>query len=109
MAKEIDLTIGFTQHIDNVVFEKKHNLDNEFRVQTLEEEMVNYSNDFLGIKVMSVALPPNYSPAKKTEAQLIDWLQNKVKNNHTKAYLLSLKYGEKLKVKLDQKEPYTNN
>jgi hypothetical protein len=71
--------------------------------------MVNYSNDFLGIKVMSVALPPNYSPVKKTEAQLIDWLQNKVKNNHTKAYLLSLKYGEKLKVKLDQKEPYVNN
>ena len=62
--------------------------------------MVNYSNEVLGIKVISVALPPNYNPAPKTEEEVIDWLQNKVQHRNTVAYRLSLKYEEHLKTKL---------
>jgi hypothetical protein len=95
------------EHISNIVFKKKETIE-EPKTHTLEEQMVNYSNEVLGVKVISVALPPNYNPAPKTEEETIDWLQNKVRHRNTIAYRLSLKYGERLKTKLEQKEPYTN-
>ena len=99
--------IDLTEHIGNVIFEKKEDVSTP-KIFTLEEQMVNYSNEVLGIKVMSVALPENFNPNPKSETELLDWLQNKIHHRHTPAYRISLKYGEKLKVKLEKKEPYIN-
>jgi hypothetical protein len=109
MSNETKPMIDLNEHFKSVVFEKKEDLESETKIFTLQEQMVNYSNEVLGIKVMSVALPLNYNPETKSETEVINWLQNKVKNNHTSAYILASKYGEKLKVKLEKKEPYTNN
>jgi hypothetical protein len=64
-------------------------------VQTisLEQGMVDNFNSILGIKVNSVALPPNYKNRPKTEAETLDWLFNKVKNTDAFAYTIRLKYG----------------
>lgn len=101
-------TFELTEHIGNIVFEKKEEVS-EPKIFTLEEQMVNHSNEVLGIKVMSVALPKNYDPAPKTEVQLFNWFENKLNHKHSFAYRMSLKYGEKLKIKLEKKEPYNNN
>ena len=39
----------------------------------------------------------------------MNWLRNKIQSRHSFAYSMSLKYGEKLKIKLEQKEPYSTN
>lgn len=97
------------KHIANIVFEKKSDELGVEKELTVEESLVNYSNQMLNIKVQSVALPPNYSIEPKTEKQLMFWLTNTIKNIHSKAYSLCLKYGEKLRIKSDKKEPYINN
>lgn len=101
--KQSDLSFNFfdngiKKQFKDVFFEKKE--DNPTPVQTfsLEQQMVNYSNEVLGIKVMSVALPPNYNPELRNEEQVIDWLKNSVKNKNTSAYLLAKKYDESLKI-----------
>jgi len=97
--------ISLTEHIGNVVFDKK--LDSSISTNyNLEEQIVLFSNKVLGVKVQSVVLPPNYLPQPKTEAEVMDWLRNKIQNRHSFAYSMSLKYGEKVKIKLEQKEPY---
>ena len=63
----------------------------------------------MGLKVQSVVLPANYLPQPKTETQVMDWLRNKIQSRHSFAYSMSLKYGEKLNLKLEKKEPYNNN
>jgi hypothetical protein len=101
-------TINVSEHVGNIIFDKKED-SSKAKLFTLEEMVVNYSNEVLGIRVMSVALPPNYSAQPKTEAQVIDWLRNRVHSRYTFAYSIALKYGEKLKVKSEQKQPYNNN
>jgi hypothetical protein len=39
----------------------------------------------------------------------MDWLRNKIYNRYSFAYSMGLKYGEKLNLKLEKKEPYNNN
>jgi hypothetical protein len=102
-------TIDLTEHIGNIVFDKKNEAVSLSETPTLEEELLRIHQKVLGIKVQSVALPPNYNPAPKTEPQVMDWLRNKVNNNYSSAYSIALKYGEKLHVKLEQKNPYNNN
>ena len=75
---------------------------------TLEERMVNYSNDVLGIRVSSVSLPENYNPETRGENEMLNWLQNRIKNKYSSAFNLAKKYEEKLNIKLDQKKPYAN-
>lgn len=94
------------EYIPNIVFEKK----NDFSIDTtynLEEQIVLFSNKVLGLKVQSVALPDNFTNELKTEAQVLHWLRNKIHNRHSSAYVLALKYGEKLKVKLPENSKYT--
>ena len=95
-------TFEINKHISDIIFEKKDDLT-EAKILTMEEQMVNYSNEVLGIKVKSVALPFNHNSETKTEAQLIDWLRNRIHNRYSNAYELALKYGEKIKVKTDKK------
>jgi hypothetical protein len=87
------------------VFERKE--DVSFEVN-LKNEMV-YNKQVSGIEVQSVALPPRYTPAPKTETQVMDWLRNKIHSRYSFAYSMALKYGEKLNFKLEKKEPYNNN
>jgi hypothetical protein len=101
--------IDLTEHIGNIVFDKKNEAVSLSQTPTLEEELLHIHQKVLGIKVQSVSLPPNYNPAPKTEPQVMDWLRNKVNNNYSSAYSIALKYGEKLHVKLEQKKPYNNN
>ena len=105
MSENKKQTINLTEHISNIVFERKE--DVSFEVN-LKNEMV-YNNQVLGIQVQSVALPKNYNQNPKTESQVMDWLRNKIHSRYSFAYSMSLKYGEKLNVKLEQKEPYNNN
>jgi len=101
-------TISLTEHIGNIVFDKKE--DASISVDyNLEEQTVLFSNKVLGIKVQSVVLPPNYLPQPKTEAEVMDWLRNRIQSRHSVAYSMALKYGEKSNVKLEQKTPYNNN
>jgi len=101
-------TINVNEHVGNIIFDKKEDYSQP-KTFTLEEQVVNYSNEVLGIKVMSVALPPNYTGQPKTEAQVMDWLRNKVHSRHTFSYSIALKYGEKVKIKSEKKQPYNNN
>jgi hypothetical protein len=105
MSENKKQTINLTEHISNIVFERKENVSFEVN---LKNEMV-YNNQVLGIQVQSVALPKNYNQNPKTESQVMDWLRNKIHSRYSFAYSMSLKYGEKLNVKLEQKEPYNNN
>jgi hypothetical protein len=75
----------------------------------LEEQILLYSNNVFRIKIQSVVLPPNYLPVPKTEAEVIDWLRNRIQSKWSSAYTLALKYGEKPNIKLQKKEPYNNN
>lgn len=108
MSNESNPIVDLDNFVGSIVFEKKEDTSENSENFTLEQKMVNYSNEVLGIKVMSVAIPPNYNPELRNEAQAIEWLQDKVKNKHTSAYILASKYGERLKIKLEQKEPYIN-
>jgi hypothetical protein len=91
-------TININEHVGNIVFDKKES-SSQSKIFTIEEMVVNYSNEVLGIKVMSVALPPNYSAQPKTEIQVIDWLRDRIHSRYTFAYQMALKYGEKLSIK----------
>ena len=106
MSNESNPIVDLENFVGSIVFEKKEQVSESLQTLTLEEQMLNYSNDVLGVKVISVALPLNYSPERKSETEVTNWLQNKVKNNHISAYILARKYGEKLKVRLEQREPY---
>ena len=109
MSNESNPIVDLDNFVGSIVFEKKEQVSESLQTLTLEEQMLNYSNEVLGIKVMSVALPPNFNPDTRNEFQLIHWLQNSVHNNHTSAHILAKKYGEHLEIKLEKKEPYTNN
>jgi hypothetical protein len=109
MSKNQTPKISLTEHIGNIVFEKKDELISLSQTLTLEEELVHRHREVLKIKVQSVALPTNNYPAPKTEAQVMDWLRNRVHNNYSSAYSISLKYGEKLHLKLEQKKPLKTN
>lgn len=91
-------TINISEHVGNIVFDKKED-SSKAKLFTLEEMVVKYSNEVLGIRVMSVALPTNYSAQPKTEAQVIDWLRDRIHSRYTFAYQIALKYGEKLNIK----------
>jgi hypothetical protein len=105
MSENKKQTINLTEHISNIVFERKENVSFEVN---LKNEMV-YNNQGLGIQVQSVALPKNYNLNPKTESQVMDWLRNKIHSRYSFAYSMALKYGEKLNLKLEQKKPYNNN
>lgn len=109
MSESKKQTINLTEHIGSVVFEKKENAVSNEKISTLEEEMVCRNNMIFKIQAQSVVLPPNYKPQVKTENQVLDWLRNKIHSRHSATYVLSLKYEEKTKIKLEQKEPYNNN
>jgi hypothetical protein len=94
------------EYIHNVVFEKKNDSSIDL-AYNLEEQIVLFSNNVLGLKVQSVALPKNFTNQPKTEAQVLHWLRNKIHNRHSSAYVLALKYGEKLKVQLPENSKYT--
>jgi hypothetical protein len=83
--------INLTEHIENIVFDRKYESISLSKTPTLEEELVCRHREVLKIKVQSVALPTNYNPAPKTEEQIMDWLRNKINNNYSSAYSISLK------------------
>ena len=101
-------TLKLNKQLLDIMFDKKDE-PQEAKIFTLEEQMINYSNEVAGIKVTSVSLPPNYDPTPKTETQLLGWMENKLNHRNTFAYRMSLKHGEKLIVKLEKKEPYNKN
>ena len=109
MSNESNPIVDLDNFVGSIVFERKEQVSETLQTFTLQEQMLNYSNDVLGIKVTSVALPPNYNPEPKSEIEVTDWLQNSVHNNHTSAHILAKKYGEHLEIKLEKKEPYNNN
>lgn len=99
--------INISEHVGNIVFDKKED-SSQSKIFSLEEQVVNYSKEVLGIKVMSVALPNNYTGQPKTEAQVMDWLRNRIHSKYYFAYSMALKYGEKVKIKSEKKHPYNN-
>ena len=101
--------IDLTEHVVNIVFDKKNEEISPSESSLLAQDLLCKHQKILGIKVQSVVLPPDYKPAPKTEEELMDWLRSKVYNNFSCAYSIALKYGEKLKVRLEQKKPYINN
>jgi hypothetical protein len=109
MSKNKKILVNLTQHIGNNVFKKKNETISLSETLTLEEELIRKHREVLKIKVQSVALPPNYNLAPKTEAEIIDWLCNRVKSNWSYAYSMGHRYREKFTLKLEQKETYNNN
>ena len=99
MSKNQIPTISLTEHIGNIFFDKK--VDSSISENyNLEEQIVLFSNNVLGVKVQSVVLPNDFPNEPKTEAPVLDWLRNKVHNIHIPAYVLATKYGEKIRIKL---------
>ena len=109
MSENEKPTINLIEHIGNIVFEKADKSILVSETLKLEEQLLHTRQKILKIKVRTVALPPNYNPTPKTEAQVMYWLRNIVNSNYSFAYSISLKYEEGLKLKLEQKEPYKNN
>ena len=93
-------TINLSEDIGNIVFEKKEEVIALTEKLTLEEQLVYRHNKVFKIKVQSVALPNNYKHKPKTEAQVMDWLRNRIHNVHSFSYSISLKYAENLNTKL---------
>ena len=59
---------------------------------TPEEKLIKQQS-ILGIEVQSVAIPKNYKILKlKSEAQVMDWLENKVHNVNTAFHKINSKY-----------------
>ena len=90
--KILGFSCELNKHFSDVIFDKKEDYD-EPKTFTTEEQMVNFSNEVLGIQVMSLSLPNNYSPQPKTEVEVMAWLRDKIHNRHSFAYSISLKYG----------------
>jgi hypothetical protein len=107
MSENQKTTFQLNEHIGNIVFDKKEE-SKQAKSFTLKEEMLYRNNKVFRRSVQSVALPENYNPKLKTEHQFLDWLRNKIHSRHSATYVLCLKYDEKTKVKLEQKEPYIN-
>jgi hypothetical protein len=58
------------------------------------EEKLLKEQAILGIEVQSVSIPKGYKIFKlKSEAQLIDWLENKVHNVNTAFHKINSKYN----------------
>jgi len=66
--------LQINNHLKEVIYDS--NEDSNF---SLEEIMIKYSNEVLGIKVSSVFLPENYNKNLKTEKDVIEWLKNRNK------------------------------
>jgi hypothetical protein len=76
---------------------------------TPEKELLNHQSS-LGIKVQSVLLPKEHQLfAIKSEVEVLDWLQNKVKSVHTANYILRLKYEEGQIIKLKYADLLSRN
>ena len=59
-----------------------------------EQQLLSVKDSF-GIKVQSVALPKEHQLFSiKSEVEVLNWLQNKIKSVHTANYILRLKYEE---------------
>ena len=59
-----------------------------------EEQLLKFQHS-IGIKVQSVALQTkDQFYAIKTEEQIMDWLQNKIHNQHSAYFVFSNKYSE---------------
>lgn len=102
-------TINLTEHVANIVFSKAEESIPSSGILTLEQRVLYNHQENTKIRVQSVALPPNYSPDIKTEVEVMDWFRNKIHSNWSSAYSLALKYEKKIKIKLEQKKPYSNN
>lgn len=77
MSKNEKPTVSISEHVANIVFDKKE--DSSISLSyNLEEQIVLFSNKVLGIKIQSVALPPNYFAEPKIDAQVIHWLNSKI-------------------------------
>jgi hypothetical protein len=96
-------TINLSEHIGNIVFEKKDDVIPVSEELTLEEQLVYRHNKVFKIKVQSVALPNNYKHKPKTEAQVMDWLRNRIHSIHSFYYSISLKYADEHNIKLPKK------
>ena len=59
-----------------------------------EEQLLKFQHS-IGIKVQSVVLPTkDQFYAIKTEEQVMDWLQNKIHNQHSAYFQYSNKYSQ---------------
>ena len=59
-----------------------------------EEQLLKFQHS-IGIKVQSVVLPnKDQFYAIKTEEQVLNWLQNKIHNQHSAYFVFSNKYSE---------------
>lgn len=84
-----------SDNLMNIIFEKP--IENTI---TPEEEMLKVM-DSNRIKVQSVALPKEHQLFSiKSEIEVLNWLQNKIKSVHTANYILRLKYEEGQVIKL---------
>lgn len=81
MAKEINPILELNDFKGNIVFEKKEQENSENL--SLQEQMIKYQNEVLGIQVISVALPPNFNPEMRNKSKGIDWHQKIVQNQNT--------------------------
>lgn len=74
---------SLTKEAMNLIFVKSETPKSDFVVE----------NGF-GIKVKSLALPSNNLGVEKTEAEVLDWLQNKIHSQYSAYYQMQFKYKE---------------
>lgn len=99
-----------TKNLLDVIFVKPHEVAMMFGQNTQpfksptpvtpEQQLLKVKDSF-NIKVQSVSLPTEHKLfAIKSEVEVLDWLQNKVKSVHTANYILRLKYEQGQIIKL---------
>ena len=74
---------SLTKEAMNLIFVKSETPKNTFAVE-----------NSCGIRVQSLALSSNNLGVEKTEAEVLDWLQNKIHSQHSALYQMKCKYKE---------------
>ena len=83
--KTLEINVAFK----DLIFEPAEAVE---PITTMEEAFVTRQRETFGIKVASVAFPPNFTGDFRNENEVCDWLQNKVfstklaHHNHAKKY-----------------------
>lgn len=78
MAKKEILEINLTQYVEDVIFDKKNDVNSTSHGFNLEKQIVCYLKDVLNIKVQSVFLPLTYNVSLKTQQDVINWLCKRI-------------------------------
>jgi hypothetical protein len=88
----------FEANVIDVVFEEVNTIH-----PTVESQLISHQ-DKMGVKVQSVAMPPQFKVGIKSEKETLNWLCKTVQNEFCASRILFLKYNSE-----GEREDWQNN